>query len=134
VSAMTGLPQRHVLREENQSLWLLAAAPLFWAAHFLLSYITAAIWCAKYAGPDGSLSGVRIAIGVYTAIALLGIGVTARIAWRKHRYAGASEPLDADSPAGRHRFMGHATLLLAALSAVATLYAALAAVFIRSCQ
>ena len=44
--------------------------PTIWAAHFLLCYVTAAIWCAKVAGPDGSLGGVRVAIAVYTVLAL----------------------------------------------------------------
>ena len=63
------------LPEENESLWLLTASPVIWAAHFLLSYVTAAIWCAKVAGPDGSLGGVRVAIAVYTVLALSGIGI-----------------------------------------------------------
>src|SRR5687767_11521418 len=45
--------------ETNQSLWLLTASPVIWAAHFMLSYITASIWCAKLAGPDKSLWEVR---------------------------------------------------------------------------
>jgi hypothetical protein len=120
-------------KEKSQHLWLLATAPLLWAVHFLLSYITAAVFCAKFVGPDGSLSRVRIAIAAYTVGALLSIGVTARLAWSRYSYDGAAEPYDADTAAGRHRFMGFAALLLCALSAVATLYAALAALFIRSC-
>ena len=52
--------------EKHQSLWLLTASPTIWAAHFLLSYATAAIWCAKIAGPGGSLTTVRVAIAVYS--------------------------------------------------------------------
>jgi hypothetical protein len=107
---------REELAEENQSLLLLATSPLIWAAHFLLSYMTAAIWCAKVAGPAGSLSGVRVAIAIYTVVALSGIGLIGRAAFR------------------RHRFLGFAALLLSALSAVATLYACLVVVFIRSCH
>jgi hypothetical protein len=121
----------HETREENQSLWLLAAGPLFWAAHFLLSYITAAVFCAKRAG---SLFEVRIAILVYTGVALLCIGLIARRAAQRHGHAGATEPLDADSAAGRHRFLGFAALLLCALSAVATLYGSLVVFFFRSCD
>ena len=32
---------------------MLTIAPGIWSAHFLLSYATAAVWCAKMAGPDG---------------------------------------------------------------------------------
>jgi hypothetical protein len=38
------------LPEANESLWLLVASPVIWAAHFLLCYGTAAVWCAKVAG------------------------------------------------------------------------------------
>ena len=119
--------------EENQSLLLLTASPVIWAAHFMLSYVTAAIWCAKVAGPDGSLGGVRVAIAIYTVLALSGIGITGWRAFRRHRYGTATLPHDDDSPEDRHRFLGFAALLLSALSAVAVIYAALAAVFIGSC-
>jgi len=122
------------LAEENQSLLLLAASPVLWAAHFLLSYGTAAVWCAKVAGPGGSLAGGRMAIAVYTVLALGGIAVVGWRAWRRHRYGTATVPHDYDSPEDRHRFLGFAALLLSGLSAVAVLYAALAAVFIGSCD
>lgn len=125
---MTDLP------EENESLWLLIASPMLWVVHFLLCYLTAAIWCAKLAGPAGSLGGVRVAIAVYTVLALLGIGITGCGAFRRHSFGSATVPHDFDTPADRHRFLGFATLLLSALSAVATLYVALAAVFIGSCH
>jgi hypothetical protein len=121
------------LAEENQSLLLLAASPVIWAAHFFLSYLTAAIWCAKVAGPDGSIGGVRVAIAIYTVLALSGIGVIGWRALRRHRYGTATRPHDDDTPADRHRFLGFAAVLLSGLSAVAVLYAALAAVFIGSC-
>ena len=119
--------------EKNQSLWLLTAAPSIWALHFLLCYLTAAIWCGMLAGRDGPLSTVRLAIGAYTALALIGIGITGWIGYRRHTYGNATPPHDFDSPEDRHRFLGFATLLLSALSAVATLYVALPAFFIRSC-
>jgi hypothetical protein len=61
--------------ERNQSLWLLIASPVIRAAHFLLCYITASIWCAKVVCPGGPLRTVRVAIAVYTALALAGIGI-----------------------------------------------------------
>ena len=120
--------------EKNQSLWLLTASPAIWAAHFMLSYITASIWCAKLAGADKSLSEVRVAIIIYTALALVGIGFIGWVGYRRHSYGHASVPHDADTPEDRHRFLGFATLLLSALSAVAVIYAALVVVFIRSCH
>jgi hypothetical protein len=119
--------------EEKQSLWLLTASPAIWAAHLLLSYITASIWCAKVAGPGGSLSTVRVAIGVFTVLALTGIGITGWTGYRKHSYGDAELPHDDDTPEDRHRFLGFATLLLSGLSAVAVIYQALVVVFIRRC-
>jgi hypothetical protein len=125
---------REELAEENQSLFLLAASPVIWAAHFLLSYITAAVWCAKVVGPGGSLGSVRLAVAAYTALALGGIGVIGWRAWRRHRYGTATTPHDYDSPEDRHRFLGFSALLLSGLSAIAVFYVALAAVFIGSCN
>jgi hypothetical protein len=119
--------------EHQDSLWLLTAAPLIWVAHFLLCYLTAAIWCAKLGPADGSLAGVRAAIAAYTALALAGIGGVAWIGLRKHRLGSARTPHDFDTPRDRHRFLGFATLLLAGLSAVAVFYVSLAAVFIETC-
>jgi hypothetical protein len=119
--------------ESNQTLWLLIAAPAMWAVHFLLSYITVSIWCAKYAGADGSLLSARVLIGIYTVVALAGIGLIFLIGHRRRSHGDADGPTDRDSPGARHRFLGLATLLLAGLSAVATIYVALAAVFIATC-
>lgn len=122
------------LSEKKESLWTLAAAPLIWAAHLLLSYCTAAIWCAKFAGPGGSLDVVRLAIALYTCVGLAGILLVGRRGWKRHRYGDSPLPHDFDSPGDRHRFLGFATVLLAGLSGVAVLYQALAAVFIGSCR
>lgn len=120
--------------EKEESLWILTVSPAIWSAHFLLSYITAAIWCAKYAGPGGSLREVRWAIAIYTILALAGIALTALLGYRKHSFKGASLPHDFDTREDRHRFIGFATILLSGLSAAATVYVALAAVFIGDCH
>jgi hypothetical protein len=119
--------------EKRQSLWLLTASPVMWAAHFLLSYGTASVWCAKVAGPGGALGGVRTAIVVYTIVALAGIGVIGWVGYRRHSHGDASLPHDDDTPEDRHRFLGFSTVLLSALSAVAVVYAALVVVFFRDC-
>jgi hypothetical protein len=120
--------------EQHQSLWLLAASPIVWAAHFLLCYITAAIWCEKVVAPGGALSTVRVTIAAYTAVALAVIGIIGWIGYRRHSYGSADLPHDDDTPEDRHRFLGFSTFLLSGLSAVAVLYAALVAVFIGSCH
>ncbi len=119
--------------EQKQSLWLLAASPLMWAAHLLLSYITASIWCAKLSDGSHSFVTVQRAIVGYTILALLGISIIGWIGFRRHRFGNASLPHDDDTPEDRHRFLGFSTLLLSALSAVATLYAALVVFFFTDC-
>ena len=127
---------------DTGSLWLLTIAPTIWAVHFLLSYVTGAIWCAKFAGPMGTLGSVNTAVGWYTAVALAGIVAVGFEGLRRHRHpstslrTGGTEATthDLDSPEDRHRFLGFATLLLSGLSAVAVLYAAMAAVFFETCR
>jgi hypothetical protein len=123
------------LQERSESLWRLAAPPLVWALHLLLSYCTAAIYCTKYApARDASLGGVRVAIGAYTVVSLLAIGVAGVRGYQRHRFGDAETPHDFDTPEDRHRFLGFATFLLAAISAVAVVYQALPALFIGSCR
>jgi hypothetical protein len=117
----------------NESLWFLIASPTIWAVHFLLCYLTAAIWCAKVAGPGGSLAPVRVAILFYTAAALIGVGIVGWIGYRRHGLGSADLPHDDDSPEDRHRFLGFATALLSALTGVAIVYETLAALFIDRC-
>jgi hypothetical protein len=127
-------PRRDETHESRQSLWRPVIPPMIWAAHFLLSYITAAIWCAKFAGRDGSLAGARVAILVYTVLALTGISIVGWRGWRRHTFDGSETQHDFDTPADRHRFLGFATALLAGLSVVATIFTALAAVFFSDCR
>jgi hypothetical protein len=109
-------------------------SPTIWAGHFLLSYISAAIWCAKYAARYGSIEPVRWAIVVYTVIALAGIAWNGRSGLRQHRFQSESLPHDFDTPGDRHRFLGFATVLLAGLSAVATVFAAFVVLFFDDCR
>ena len=130
---MTRTEPTDEVHESRQSLWRLVAAPSIWLVYFLLSYLSAAIWCAKLADPGGRFAIVRLVIGVYTALALAGIAVVGHGGYRRHRHGTETGQHDFDTSAGRHRFLGFATLLLAALSAIATLYVALAAIFIEDC-
>lgn len=121
--------------EKYESLWWVAAPPGVWGAHFLLCYGTAAVWCAKYGGPGASLLGARAAIGVYTALALLALGVVARRGLRRQRSIAREldDGNDIDSPEVRRHFLGFTLVALSALSAVAAVFSALAALFIGSC-
>jgi hypothetical protein len=121
------------LPEHEESLWILTISPTIWAVHFLLSYISAAIWCAKVVDRDGGLEQIRLAIAVYTGLALVGIIMVGWRGFHRHRIGSTTGPHDFDTRESRHRFLGFATLLLSGLSAVATCYVALAAVFIGNC-
>ena len=121
------------LPEQNESLWVLTASPVIWAAHFMLCYVTAAIWCGRLGGP-GAFPNVRVAIAVYTGLALAAIVLTGIAGHRRHTFGAAELPHDDDTPEDRYRFIGFATLLLSGISAIAVVYAALAAVFIETCQ
>lgn len=119
---------------EEGSLWVMIAAPSVWAAHFLLSYWIAAIWCAKLAAPAGSLGPVRLAVAGLAVAALAALALLARHAVRRYRgklfiRGEITEP----SESGRARFLGHATLLLCALSAVAVLFDTVPAMVFETC-
>ena len=122
------------LPERPSYLLLLAASPTVWAAHFLLSYCTAAVWCEKFAAENGTLGAAGVAIWAFTAVALAAIVGIGWHAWRRHRYGDSELPHDFDSPADRHRFLGFACALLAGFSAVAVLYSALAVVLAGTCR
>ena len=122
--------------EREESLWALTVAPTIWALHFLLSYGSASVWCAKAGEASASIDGIRTAIALYTAVALVGIAASGFAGYRRHGPGHGLETTghDFDSPEGRHRFLGFATVLLAGLSAVATIFTALPAVFIATCR
>lgn len=128
-------PREHQsLPEHRESLWLLIVSPTIWAVHLMLCYITAAIWCAKAASRFDSLGPVRWFIAGYTIAALAGITWNGLGAWRRHRHGEAMLPHDDDTPADRHRFLGFSTALLAGLSAIAVLFAAIVILYFHDCR
>jgi hypothetical protein len=122
--------------EKQDSLWWLAAAPGVWALHFLASYATAAVWCAKHGAP-APLGGARLLIAAYTALGLLALAALARRGVRRYRSnadEGGVRDTARDTSEARHQFLGFTLLSLAALSGLAVAYQALAAVFVGSCR
>jgi hypothetical protein len=119
---------------DRYSLWLLTIGPTIWAAHLLMSYITAAVWCAKFVPAGGPLDGVQTAIHWYTAVALIGIAAMAWEGFRRHRHGTEATTHDLDTNEDRDRFVGFATLLLSGLSALGVGYAALAASYFETCR
>lgn len=117
----------------RESLWWLILGPTVWAMHFLVSYIAAAIYCAK-AGPFADLTPIRVAIAVVTVVALAGIVAAGLHARRHWGFSLQVRPAyDADTLSDRRHFLGFATMLLCGVSFVATLYVALPAVVFDTC-
>lgn len=120
--------------ENSESLWILVLAPLIWAVHFLACYLTIAIWCEKFALSEENLAPVRWAYLIFTMGAIAGIVLVGWNGYRRIREAPMAHPYDADHPDDRHRFLGFATVLLAGLSLVATLFVAAVALFLETCH
>jgi hypothetical protein len=122
-------------RTPTGGLWAIIAGPTVWAVHFMLCYAVAAVYCAKADSIEASLLPVRLWIAGATVAALAVISGVGRHGYR-HSGAGrrATAPHDADTVADRRRFIGWATLLLAGLSFVATVFVALGALVIGTCR
>ena len=133
-SSEHSLPEHVQLHEDQASVWMLTTGPTVWAVHFLVCYISAAVWCAKAASPAASLDSVRLVLAGFTGAALLTIAWLGWGGLRKHRFGSATLPHDAPSADDRHRFLGFATTLLCGLSFVAVLYSAFVILLIRTCR
>lgn len=120
--------------EERDSIWLLTLSPVIWSAHLLLSYITAAVYCEKYAGGDVGFQTVQWLVAGYTALAMTSIVVIGWVGYQRNQARDDATPRAFDSPTDRHRFIGFATFLLSLLSGVATLFSAMVFVFVRNCN
>jgi len=112
------------------TLWTLIVPPTAWAAHFLFSYLWAAISCAK----AGEFATFPTLVVVGTIIALAVIVFSGWIAWKQSRVPGDAPPHQDSTDVDRLRFIAVSTMLLAGLSFVAVLYTALPVVFIGDCR
>jgi len=119
---------------DEGSLWIMIAAPCVWALHFLFAYWAAAVRCAKIPEGTEGIAAVRLGVGALTLVAL---AVVAWLAWKAVRSYRATllihENLTGPGEAERTRFLGHATLLLCALSAAAIVFDAVPALVFDSC-
>ncbi|SFB11118.1 hypothetical protein SAMN05421688_2942 [Poseidonocella pacifica] len=117
------------------SVWIVATIPSIWAGHFLLCYWVAAVWCAKFSGTvPASLTTPRWIIAALTALSL---GAIAFLAYRAlHSYGGTfsvENEINQNTSHDRKRFLGHVSLLLAALSAIAICFTAAPALVFARC-
>lgn len=119
--------------EPRQNLWALTTGPAIWTGHFLTTYIAAAVWCGN-TGAHARFGMVLVAYGAATVAALIAVAWVGRGGWRRYHLGQAVPSHHKDTPEDRHRFLGLATLLLAALSGVSILYSALATVMLRGCS
>ncbi len=135
----TSKPDRREVAEEGESLLRITLAPTVWALHFVASYASAAIYCAKRASGAEDIAVLRIGIGLGTIVALATILWLGHSAWRQWLAAkerSGREMIEdlVEEGEGRHGFLGHAGLLLAIVSFVGVLYTTLPAALIGTCR
>jgi hypothetical protein len=116
-------------------LWRVISAPLIWAAHFLVCYVAAAVFCEK-AGRFAGLAPVQGIVAAVTLAALGGIALVFRSLWKVRGMSTVDDTysFSGNSPEERHRFLSHLAMMLSALSAVAVIYVALPALFLETCR
>ncbi|WP_287280293.1 hypothetical protein [Mesorhizobium sp.] len=119
--------------KQIETLWTLFTAPVVWAAHFLVCYIGAAMYCAKPELVGLSFSAVRAGIAAATVIALSLIALSAWLAWRQWGFGTDDPPHDDPTRRDRTLFQGFATLLLSGLSFIAVIFTAMPALFLTEC-
>ncbi len=112
------------------TLWTLIVPPTVWAAHFLFSYLWAAIHCAKI----GGFPRLPILYAVGTLVALAGIAAAGIVAHLQARVPGDPAPHEHGTDSDRIRFLAFSTVLLAALSFVAVIFTAAPVLFLTDCR
>nr|WP_277998608.1 hypothetical protein [Sphingomonas liriopis] len=112
------------------TLWTLIVPPTTWAAHFLFSYLWAAVSCARL----GMWARFPTAFVIGTVLALLVIVAAGVIAWQQARTPGTPAPHDSGTEIDRLRFVAYATLLLSALSFVAVVFTAMPVIVLSDCR
>lgn len=118
--------------EEQSSLWLILLGPIVWGAHFLISYFSAAVVCAKF--PEDGLGTWRIAAAVLTVTALSLIVAIGLKAWRQWDLLDDFDWSHHEATGEhRHEFLGHAAVLLCGASFIGVAYAGLPVIFIATC-
>lgn len=117
-------------RRLRVTLWTLIVPPTSWAAHFLFSYLWAAVSCAKL----GVWARFPLAFAIGTAAALAVIAAAGLVAWQQARTPGDPAPHDEGTDVDRLRFLAYATLLLAGLSFVAVVFTALPVLVLSDCR
>lgn len=111
------------------TLWTLIVPPALWAAHFLFSYLWAAVSCAKV----GEFARFPVTFATGTLLALALIAASGWIAWVQSRTPGDDPPHEQGTDIDRLRFLALATFMLAGLSFVGVIFTALPVLFLKDC-
>lgn len=114
----------------RESLWIPLAAPIIWSTHFTICYIWVAMACGRFGSFDRAHTGVTI----LTVVASAAIAVCFFHGLRRHGYRLPDRPNDDGTPEDRSRFMALTTMLLAALSLLATLSVGVAVSAVGGCR
>lgn len=112
------LPSARVSRER---LWLPVVAPVVWSTHFMLCYFTVALACGRFTAVLPA-ARVHALLAAYTLLALAGMLACLWWGWRQLGGTWPRHHHDDDTPQSRRRFMAFTTVLLAALSVLATVF------------
>lgn len=124
--------EHRAFREEADSLWRITLAPVTWVAHFLLSYIVAAVVCAKVPALLGTARIGLLAATVVTLAVIVWLGLRA---WRQWDWNNTGDYTNPEGEAeDRHQFLGHAAVLLALISAIGVIYGTLPVLVLDSCR
>jgi len=118
------------LRRRTVTLWTMVVPPTVWAAHFLFSYLWAALNCAK-AGRFATFPTLYVA---GTIVALLVIAAAGAIATVQANTPGDPPPHEHSTEVDRLRFLAVATQLLAVLSAIGVIFTATPVAFLTDCR
>ena len=121
---------RDRVRALRVTLWTLIIPPTLWAAHFLFSYLWAAVRCAKL----GSFADSPAAFAIGTVLALVLIALAGILAHIQSRIPGDPAPHEAGTDVDRVRFLAKATLLLSGLSFAGVVFTAMPVLFLQDCR
>lgn len=123
--------EKRAFREEAESLIRITLAPVIWAGHFVLSYCTVAVACAKW----GTTEPWR---GILIVLTVLALGAIVWTGWRSLRQWDVRRTGEFTDPEGkaedRHQFLGHAAFLLAIISGIGVVYSGLPLLLLEGCR
>ncbi|MEC7760895.1 MAG: hypothetical protein VX874_03155 [Pseudomonadota bacterium] len=124
--------ERHEFSADADSLWRLTLAPATWALHFVLCYATISLACARGLFPVGA---ARFWLLGLTVLALLVIGRQGYKALKQWNVLDTGALSHPDGRAeDRHRFLGHAALLIAVISTIGTVFTSFPLLLLEGCR